>query len=84
MPPYIEIAGTLEGVSREERRGSKADLLASLLKGLTPEIIRPAVRLLSGRLWPPWEPQEMGIGPEILGEVLEEISGRAVSSARST
>ncbi len=79
MPPYIEIAGTLEGVSREERRGSKADLLASLLKGLTPEIIRPAVRLLSGRLWPPWEPQEMGIGPEILGEVLEEISGRAVS-----
>jgi len=80
MPPYIEIVRALEAVSREERREAKADLLASLMKGLSPEIIRPAVRLLSGRLWPPWEPQEMGIGPEILREVLEEISGRAVSS----
>lgn len=80
MPHYIEIARALETVSREERRGAKADLLASLLKRLSPEIVRPAVRLLSGRLWPPWEPREMGIGPEILGEVLEEISGRAVSS----
>ena len=80
MPPYIEIARALETVSREERRDVKADILASFIKGLSPEIVRPTVRLLSGRLWPPWGPREMGIGPEILGEVLAEISGRVVFS----
>jgi len=76
MPPYIEIARTLEAVSREERRADKAELVASLLKSLPPEMLRPVVRLLSGRLWPPWESREMGIGPEILGVVLEELSGQ--------
>ena len=80
MPPYIEIARALEAVSREERREAKADLLASLMKGLSTEIIRPAFRILSGRIWPPWDPQAMGIGTEILREVLEEISGLDVSS----
>jgi DNA ligase-1 len=74
MPPYIEIAKTLEAVSREERRGDKAEVVASLLKSLPPEMLRPVVRLLSGRLWPPWESREMGIGPETLGGVLEELS----------
>jgi len=76
MPLYIEIARTLEAVSREERRGDKAEVVASLLKGLPPELLRPTVRLLSGRLWPPWESRDMGIGPEILGAVLKELSGQ--------
>ena len=76
MPPYIEIARTLEAVSREERRDDKAEVVASLLKGLPPEMLRPIVRLLSGRLWPPWESREMGIGPENLLAVLEELSGQ--------
>ncbi len=79
MPPYIEIARTLEAVSREERRDDKAEVVASLLKSHPPEMLRPTVRLLSGKLWPPWESREMGIGPENLGEVLEEISSRVVS-----
>lgn len=79
MPPYIEITKVLEAASREERRDEKARLLAHLLKNLPPEMIRPIVRLISGRLWPPWEPREMGIGPEILGEVLEELSSQVDS-----
>jgi len=79
MLPYLEIARALEDASREERRDARADLLASLLKALPPESVRPVARLLSGRLWPPWEPREMGIGPETLEEVLEEISGQVPS-----
>ncbi|HII06021.1 MAG TPA: hypothetical protein HA349_01510 [Methanotrichaceae archaeon] len=76
MPPYIEIARTLEAVSREERRVDKAEVVASFLKRIPPEMLRPIVRLLPGQLWPPWESREMGIGPEILGAVLEELSGQ--------
>ncbi len=76
MPPYIEITKALDAASREERRDEKAKLLAHLLKSIPPEMIRPVVRLISGRLWPPWELREMGIGPETLGEVLEELSSQ--------
>jgi DNA ligase-1 len=76
MPPYIDVTKALEAASREGRRDEKAGLLANLLKSLPPETIRPIVRLISGRLWPPWEPREMGIGPETLGEVLEELSSQ--------
>lgn len=79
MPPYIEIARALEAVSREDRRDDKAEMLAPLLKSLPPEMIRPIVRLLSGQLWPPWESREMGIGPETLVEVLDELSSQVIS-----
>jgi DNA ligase-1 len=77
MPPYIDVTKALDAASREQLRDEKAKLLAQLLKSLPPETIRPIVRLISGRLWPPWELREMGIGPEILGEVLEELSSQA-------
>jgi DNA ligase-1 len=80
MLPYLEIARSLEAVSREERRGAKAERLAALIKPLPAEMLRPTVRLISGRPWPPWEPRELGIGPETLDAVLEEISGRVPSS----
>jgi len=79
MPSYIEIAGALEAVSRAERRDDKAKVLASFLKSIPLEMLRPIVRLLSGQLWPPWESREMGVGPEILGVVLEELSGQSIS-----
>ncbi|MGC9514372.1 hypothetical protein [Methanocrinis sp.] len=80
MLPYIKIAKALEAVSREERRDDKAELLASLLKSIPPEMLRPIVRLLSGRPWPPWESREMGVGPETLREVLEGLSGQSIST----
>ncbi len=80
MPPYIEIARALEAVSREERRDDKAELLSTLLKSIPPEMLRPIVRLLSGRPWPPWESREMGVGPETLREVLEGLSGQSISA----
>lgn len=76
MPPYIDVTKALEAASREERRDEKAKLLAHFLKSIPPETIRPIVRLISGQLWPPWEPREMGIGPETLEEVLEELSSQ--------
>jgi DNA ligase-1 len=80
MLPYIEVARALEAVRREERRDDKAEAVASLLRSMLPEMLRPTARLLSGRLWPPWESREMGIGPEILGEVIGELSGRGRSA----
>lgn len=79
MPTYLEIARSLEAVSREEGRGAKAERLAALIKPLPAEMIRPTLRLISGRLWSPWEPRELGVGPETLEAVLEEISGRVPS-----
>jgi DNA ligase-1 len=40
----------------------------------------PAVRLLLGELWPPWEKREMGIGPEALMTALTEVSDQDIPS----
>ena len=42
----------------------------------------PAVRLLLGELWPPWEEREMGIGPEALMAALAEVSEEDISGLR--
>ncbi|UEC42210.1 MAG: DNA_LIGASE_A3 domain-containing protein [Methanothrix sp.] len=80
MTSYLEIARALEAASGEGRRVQKVEVIGSLLKRAPPEILRPVVRLVSGELWPPWEPREMGVGPEILGGVLRELSGQGGAS----
>lgn len=72
----MEIAVALEEVDRAGLRAQKVDVIGSLLKRTPPEILRPIIRLVSGELWPSWESREMGIGPDILGEALRELSGR--------
>jgi DNA ligase-1 len=70
---YSAIASALEevgGRERTEKAGVVANLLASLAQGL----ICPAVRLLLGELWPPWEGREMGIGPDAVLDALKELS----------
>lgn len=79
--PYTKIAASLEEIASAPR-GRKSDLAAGLLKSLTLEDLCPVVRLLSGDLWPSWEPLEMGIGPESVMLVLEEISEEDISSLR--
>jgi hypothetical protein len=60
---YSRIAQALQEISQAPR-GCKADLAAGLLSEIEPDIemLCPAVRLLLGELWPPWEKREMGIG----------------------
>ncbi|MDD2756091.1 MAG: hypothetical protein PHS80_11250 [Methanothrix sp.] len=80
---YSRIAQALQEISHASR-GCKADLAASLLCEIKPdiEILCPAVRLLLGELWPPWEKREMGIGPEALMTALTEVSDQDIPSLR--
>ncbi len=78
--PYSKIAASLEEIASAPR-GRKSNLAAGLLKSLTLEDLCPVVRLLSGDLWPSWEPLEMGIGPESVMSALE-ISEEDISSLR--
>ncbi len=80
---YSRIAQALQEISRASR-GCKADLAAGLLSEIEPdsEMLCPAVRLLLGELWPPWEEREMGIGPEALMTALAEVSDRDIPSLR--
>jgi DNA ligase-1 len=81
MLPYARIASVLEDISRAERR-HKASLAAGLLTDLPAEMQCPCVRLLTGELWPSWEQQEMGMGPEAIAKALAEISREDVQSLR--
>lgn len=78
---YSRIAALLEEVSSAPR-GQKASLTSEFLIGIEPGMLCPAVRLLYGELWPPWEEREMGIGPESIMAVLEEVSGEDVLAIR--
>lgn len=78
---YSQIAALLEDVSLAPRR-QKASLTSEFLIGIEPGMLCPAVRLLYGELWPPWEEREMGIGPESILAALEEVSGEDVLAIR--
>ena len=77
---YCQIAQALQDISQAPRR-QKVDLTARLLAEQGPEMLCPAVRLLLGELWLPWEEREMGIGPEALMAALAEVSEEDVSRA---
>jgi len=80
---YSRIAQALQEISQAPR-SQKVDLAADLLAEIKPEphMLCPAVRLLLGELWPPWEDREMGIGPEALTAALAEVSDLDVSLQR--
>lgn len=78
---YCQIAQALQDISQAPRR-QKVDLTARLLAKQGPEMLCPAVRLLLGELWLPWEEKEMGIGPEALMAALAEVSEEDVSRLR--
>ena len=78
---YCQIAQALQDISQAPRR-QKVDLTARLLADQEPEMLCPAVRLLLGELWLPWEEREMGIGPEALMAALAEVSEEDVSRLR--
>jgi DNA ligase-1 len=80
---YSRIAQALQEISHAPR-GCKADLAAGLLSEIEPDIemLCPAVRLLLGELWPPWEKREMGIGPEAIMTALMEVSDQDIPSLR--
>ncbi len=80
---YSRIAQVLQEISQAPR-SRKVELAAGLLSEIEPvsEMLCPAVRLLLGELWPPWEKREMGIGPEALMTALAEVSDQDISSRR--
>ncbi len=82
MLPYERIASALNEISQAPR-AQKAKLAASLLAGLPNEALCQVVRLITGDLWPSWEPLEMGIGPEAITAALEEISREDITALRS-
>jgi DNA ligase-1 len=79
MLPYARIASVLEDIGQAERR-NKAGLAAAFLADLPEELQCCSCRLLIGELWPSWEQQEMGIGPEAIAQALTEISKVNVQS----
>lgn len=78
---YLQIATFLEKLSSAPR-SQKAELSSRLIIELETELLCPAVRLLSGQLWPPWEAREMGVGPEGISAALEEISEEDIPRLR--
>jgi DNA ligase 1 len=82
---YSKIAQALQETSIASR-SCKADLAAALLAEIKPDcgMLCPAVRLLLGELWPPWEEREMGIGPEAIMTALAEVSDRDIPSLRES
>jgi DNA ligase-1 len=82
---YFKIAQALQEISIASR-SCKADLAARLLSEIKPNsgMLCPAVRLLLGELWPPWEEREMGIGPEAIMTALAEVSDQDIPSLRES
>ncbi|MFB3765861.1 MAG: hypothetical protein ACE14P_11540 [Methanotrichaceae archaeon] len=80
---YTRIASVLEEINRASR-GDKPGIASEFLAELEEDNLYPSVRLLVGRLWPYWELREMGLGQEIILDVLEEISLEDIQLLRKT
>ncbi len=80
---YGRLASLLEEIACG-KRGEKARIASEFLAGLEEEDLAPSVRLMLGNLWPCWEPREMGLGQEIMLNVLEEISLEDIGVLRKT
>ena len=80
---YSRIASVLQEIALAPR-SSKADIAADFLADILdePGMLCPAVRLLIGELWPPWENRVMGVGPETLAAALAEVSDFDVTAQR--
>ena len=80
---YSRIASVLQEIALAPR-SSKADIVADFLADVLnePGMLCPAVRLLIGELWPPWENRVMGVGPETLAAALAEVSDFDVAAQR--
>ncbi|HSD56962.1 MAG TPA: hypothetical protein VLB04_02180, partial [Methanotrichaceae archaeon] len=76
-------ASALEEIGQAPR-WKKAGLAANFMAEIPRETLCPVIRLLMGDLWPPWEPRELGIGPEAITAALEEISKDNVAALRSS
>lgn len=79
---YESIANALNEIGQAPR-AQKAELAASILAELPNDALCRVVRLMTGDLWPPWEPLEMGIGPEAITAALEEISREDIAALRN-
>lgn len=83
MQPFRRLASVLEEIGRASR-GDKARIASGFLSGLEEDDLVPSVRLMIGNLWPCWEQREMGLGQEIMLNVLGEISLEDVGILRKT
>lgn len=68
----VRLARLLESTSS---RNEKVAMLASSLKGLTPDEASIVVRLLTGEIFPAYSGLELGVGYSLLSEAVEGVKG---------
>lgn len=83
--PYSFLAHTLQAVSSTRSRISILSILTNALRLIiqhdSPSVL-PALYLLSNSLTPPYVPVELGLGPSIIFNAIQQVSGLSVAALR--
>ncbi len=72
---FIELAETMEELSKTSSRNSMINILSELFKKLTPEEIKRAVYLIQGQVAPPFEDKDIGMGDKYVIQAIARATG---------
>jgi DNA ligase-1 len=75
--PFKGLALLCEKIRSTTSKLEKISLLGNFLKGLEEEDLKISIKLLSGKIFPPWIDKELQIGYSTILYTISEISGEA-------
>lgn len=81
MSTFAELAQLSEGLAATKSRLRLAELVGTYLKGLPPEEVLVAARLIVGRVFPESEGKRLDVSAATLWRVIEGMVGRAGEAA---
>ncbi len=72
---YLELCGLYERLEKTAKRLEKTALIAQFLKKTPEKELEMVVLLLQGRVFPPWDPRELGLAAKLVAKTLASAYG---------
>jgi len=72
---FEELAQLFKKLESISERTGKVNILANFIKKIPEESLRPALMIISGNVFYPWEEKKLGIGEKLVMRALSSISG---------
>lgn len=72
---YIGLAELYQRLEKTQSKLEKAKVIAELLRELEPEDLRAVVLLLTGRVFPSYDPRELGIAEQMMLRTIGKAAG---------
>jgi len=72
---FEELAQLFKKLELTSERTGKVNILASFIKRIPDESLKPSLMIISGNVFYPWEEKKLGIGEKLIMRALSSVSG---------